>query len=137
MAEWAKRTSDSFLGDATAWYASYGYRLGTLTPYVLYSQSRKLSNNSDPGLDLTTLPFFLTSVAAELNVGLNALLQPNTATTVSVGSRWDFARSIALKLQYDHISLTANSTGPLTNVQAGFHPGGKVDVLTATVDFVF
>jgi predicted porin len=137
MAEWAKRTSDSFLGNATAWYASYGYRFGTLTPYALYSQSRKLSNNSDPGLDLTTLPPFLTGSAAELNGGLTALLQPTTATTVSVGSRWDFARSIAFKLQYDHFSLTANSTGPLTNLQSAFLPGGKVNVLSVTVDFVF
>ncbi len=50
--------------------------------------------------------------------------------------RWDFARDLAFKLQYETIDASAGSWGPLTNVQPGFVPGGTVHVISATVSFV-
>jgi hypothetical protein len=88
-------------------------------------------------LNLATLPPFLVGSAAALNAGLNSLLQATTGQTVSLGSRWDFKKNAALKLQYDHISLDANSSGLLLNTQLGFRPGGTFNVFSVTVDFVF
>ena len=51
--------------------------------------------------------------------------------------RWDFVKDFDLKVQYEHIGLDAGSAGTLSNIQPGFSPGGKVNVISATLDFVF
>jgi hypothetical protein len=54
-----------------------------------------------------------------------------------VGARWDLMRNAAFKLQYDRTRIGAGSNGALTNLQPGFQTGGKLDVFSATVDFIF
>lgn len=137
MAEWGKGRFTSFLGAQTAWYVSGGYRLGSLTPYLSYSRSKKQGATSAAGLDLTTLPPALAASAAQLNGALNSLLKPNTGTTFSIGSRWDFRKGAALKLQVDWVNLEANSSGALLNIQPAYRSGGSFNVISATVDFVF
>jgi hypothetical protein len=138
MGEWGATDSHSVLGKRSAWYASGGYRLGKFTPYLTYAQAKADSNTSDPGLTLSALPPPLAGPAAGLNAGLNATLGLIPAQkTVSVGGRWDFAKNAALKLQFDHTRLGAGSPGTLINFQPGFQPGGRVNVFSATIDFVF
>ena len=137
MGEWGKGKFSSFVGTQTAWYVSSGYRFGTWTPYATFARSKKLSDTSDPGLNLTALPPGFTGAAAGLNAGLNALLQPTTGSTVSIGTRWDFKKNAAFKLQYDYMNLDPNSSGGHINVQPGYQPGGVIRILSATVDFVF
>ena len=130
--------SDSVLGKRSAWYASGGYRMGKLTPYVTYARRKSQSDTSDPGLTLSALPPSLAGRAAALNAGLNAGLgSVPVQATLSFGTRWDFAKNAALKLQLDHIRLGDGSVGTLINVQPGFQAGGKVNVFSSTVDFVF
>jgi hypothetical protein len=137
ISEWAHARLNSFLGENTGWYASGGYRTGQFTPYVTYAHESAVTN-SDPGLTLAGLPPALAGFAAGLNAGLNALLQSIPAQrTVSLGARWDFARNLDLKLQFDHTRIGADSDGTLINIQPGFQPGGTVNLFTATVDFVF
>lgn len=130
MGEWGHANYNSVLGDNTGWYASGGYRLGKFTPYLSYAQAKVKSNTSDPGI--------AAGVANGLNDALNALLGLATVqNTISVGGRWDFAKNADLKLQYDHTRIGAGSPGLLINTQPAFQPGGKVNVFSATVDFVF
>jgi hypothetical protein len=137
ISEWGHARLDSFLGDNTSWYASGGYRAGQVTPYVTYAHESAASN-SDPGLPLTGLPPAVAGFASGLNAGLNALLQAIPAQrTVSLGARWDFAKNLDLKAQFDHTRLGADSDGALIDVQPGFRPGGTVNLFSATVDFVF
>jgi hypothetical protein len=137
ISEWGHARLDSFLGDNTGWYASGGYRAGQFTPYLTYAHESAASN-SDPGLTLTGLPPAAAGFAAGLNAGLNALLQAIPAQrTVSLGARWDFAKNVDLKAQFDHTRLGADSDGTLIDVQPGFRPGGTVNLFSATVDFVF
>jgi hypothetical protein len=137
ISEWAHARLNSFLGENTAWYASGGYRVGQFTPYVTYAHESAASN-SDPGLSLAGLPPAAAGFAAGLNAGLNAILQAIPAqSTVSLGGRWDFAKNLDLKAQFDHTRVGADSDGPLINIQPGFRPGGTVNVFSATVDFVF
>jgi hypothetical protein len=137
ISEWGEAQTDSFLGETTAWYASGGYRAGQFTPYLTYAHESAASN-SDPGITLTGLPPALAGFASGLNAGLNALLQGIPAQrTVSLGARWDFAKSFDLKAQFDHTRISADSNGELINVQPGFRPGGTVNLFTATIDFVF
>lgn len=129
MGEWGRGKFSSFVGTQTAWYGSGGYRMGDFTPYVVYSKSTRQGDAVDPGVN--------SPYAAPLNGALNELLKPATGTTRSIGSRWDFKKNAALKLQYDHVNLDARSSGSLLNIQSGFQPGGTFHVVSATVDFVF
>ncbi len=137
MAEWGRSDTHSLYGSGTAWYASGGYRLGKFTPYLTYARA-KADNLSDPGLDLSTVPPSLVGTAAGLNATLNSLLSTKPVqTTFSVGGRWDVMSNAALKLQYDHTRIGAGSSGVLTNLQPGFQAGGSINVISATLDFVF
>jgi len=138
MGEWGSGKTPSAFGRRTAWYASGGYRLGKVTPYLTYAQAKANSNTPDPGLTLSGLPPFLAGPAAGLNAGLNAILESvPVQKTVSVGARWDFMPNAVLKLQYDRTRIGTGSSGGLTNLQPGFQSGGKVNVFSATIDFVF
>ncbi|MDP2677541.1 MAG: porin [Rhodoferax sp.] len=137
MGEWGAVESHSVRGKAAAWYVSGGYRLGNVIPYVTYAQINP-DNLSDPGLNVSTLPPSLAGPATSLNTALNSLLSSKPSQrTVSVGGRWDFMKNTALKLQYDHTRIEAGSIGILTNIQPGFQLGGKINMFSATIDFVF
>jgi len=137
MGEWGRAKTHSVLGKKTGWYASGGYRFGTFTPYVMYARA-KADNLSDPGLTVSSLPPSLAEPATGLNAVLNSILSTKPVqSTLSVGGRWDFMQNAALKLQFDHTRIRAGSTGALVNIQPGFQTGGKLNVFSATVDFVF
>lgn len=138
MAEWGSTKSSSALGKRVAWYASGGYRVQTFTPYVAYAKTWADSDTSDPGLTLAGLPPSLAGAGAALNAGLNALLGSiPVQKTISAGVRWDFAKNVDLKVEFSRIDLGPNSPGSLINVQPDFQLGSKVNVFSATFDFVF
>jgi hypothetical protein len=138
ISEWGHARFNSFLGELTGWYVSGGYRAGQFTPYVTYAHVSAASH-SDPGLTLTALPPALAGFASGLNAALNSILQASIPdqSTVSLGARWDCAKNIDLKAQFDHTRISADSDGTLINIQPGFRPGSTVNLFSATVDFVF
>jgi hypothetical protein len=96
------------------------------------------SNTSDPGLNIAALPPALAGPAAGLNAELNAILASRPAQkTISAGARWDFMRNVDLKLQFDHSHLGAGSPGLLSDLQPDFRPGGVVNLVSATLNFVW
>jgi hypothetical protein len=137
-AELARVRIKSFLGDRTGLYVSTGYRFGNLTPYATYARARDNSDRSDPGLSLTGLAPATAGAATMLNAGLSQLLG-TVATQQSwiAGVRWDVARNMALKLQYDRVLPQGGSAGTLLNVQPGFRSGVAVNVVSAALDFVY
>ena len=137
-AEWARFDTHSVLAERSGWYVSGGARFGRFTPYATYAQIKVDSNTSDPGVDLALLPPQVQPLAAQANFILNQQLAnfPDQKT-VSLGVRWDFAKSAALKLQWDRVEMGAGSKGTFGNVQPGFQPGRTVRVVSAAVDFVF
>lgn len=137
MGEWGRSSSHTVLGTETAWYVSAGYRFGKLTPYVTYAQARA-DNLTDPGLTVFALPPFLAGPATGLNGALNSVLSTKPVqNTVSAGTRWDFMKNAALKVQFDHTRIGAGSSGQLINLQPVYQPGGSLNVFSATIDFVF
>jgi hypothetical protein len=136
MGEFVKVKGDSVLSDNRSFYVSGGYRFGSFTPYVSYAKTK--SDVPTEGIS-TAGATPLAANAAGLSAGLNAILKAfgPQQNTLSAGVRWDFMRNMALKLQYDRLSLGENSAGSLTNVQPGFVPGGKVNLVSVAVDFVF
>ena len=141
MGEWGQTDSRSVFGKREAWYATGGYRLGKLTPYLSYAEAKLKSAQSDPGVTAipSGAPFStLRANAALLNGALNEQLSgAPIQKTISVGMRWDFARNTALKLQYDHSRLGRGSPGTLDHALPSFVPGGSFSVFSATLDFVF
>ncbi len=138
MGEWGKRNLHSAIVQSSAWYLSGGYRLAKFTPYLTYAKAKADSNTYDPGLNVSALPPFLAGAAVNLNAGLNALLASTVVqNTISIGSRWDFAKNADLKMQYDHIDIGPGSAGMQTNIQPGFREGGTVNLLSIAVDFVW
>jgi len=138
MGEWGTTDFHSVLGKSTAWYASTGYRLGKVTPYLTYGELHADSNRSDPGLTVSTLPPFLAGPARGLNGALNSILGSiSDQRTMSIGARWDFVKNVDLKLQYDHTRHGAGSPGTLINLQPDFQPGGTVDLFSVAIDFVW
>lgn len=149
MAEWAQTDNKSVYGKRQGWFATGGYRFGAFTPYVSYAEAKLKSNQSDPGIG--TLPGITTGDpridgaipllnggAAALNGELNDQLSGAAKQkTITLGVRWDFARNAALKLQYDHSDIGSGSPGTLDHLAPGFEPGGKFEVFSATIDFVF
>ena len=137
MGEWSQLMSASFIGTQTGWYVSGGYRVARFTPFVTLAQSGKKSNTTDPGLDPASLPPYLAGSVAVLNAGLSSALQGASGQTLSLGSRWDFTRNTAIKLQYDAVKLNAESSGILINKQPGYRPGGAYSVFSIALNFVF
>ncbi|HUQ27815.1 MAG TPA: porin [Usitatibacter sp.] len=138
VGEWAHFDTHSIVGAKQAWYASGGYRVGTVTPYATYARIQPDGSTSDPGLPLAGLPPQLAAAGAQLNALLNAQLSvvPRQATW-SAGIRWDFLRNAAIKLQWDRVRRADGSVGTFANLQPGFGPGGTANLVSAAVDFVF
>ena len=136
-AELFQQRSDGFLGKTTSGYVSGGYRWNSLTPYfTLAALDTKVRN--DPGVPLAGLPPQLAGFGSVINGIVAGLVNRNNSqTSVSLGLRWDFATKFALKGQYDYIDLDQGSTGLLSNLQPGFVPGGKLNVIGLAVDYVF
>ena len=137
MSEWSKTKIESFFGNSIAWYVSGGYRLGSVTPYLTYAQTRSAGDGSKQQLDAGSAPPFLAGLANNLNGVLAAMTRPVDQKTITMGARWDFASNAAFKVQYDHINLDDNSSGVLTNVQPDFKLGDSVNLLSLVVDFTF
>jgi len=137
MGEWTKFDSHSFLGVDTGWYLSGGYRVAKVTPYLTYS-ALTVASTSATGLDASAFPTNMAGAAVALNGGLHELLGSRPVQrTLSAGARWDFAKNLDFKLQFDHMRLGPGSQGTLINAQPGFRPGGTVNLLSVAVDFVF
>jgi len=128
--EWSRGFSDSYIQPGDTWYITSGYRFNKLTPYLMYSKTRR-DHGSTP--QLSGPP----ATVGPLNDFLFALTGPLRQSTITVGTRWDFAENAAFKVQLDHIMTEENSNSLLWNVQPDFDFGDSVNVLSFTVDFVF
>jgi len=138
--EFAKRKVDAYVNDTTSWYVMGGYRFGRVLPYFIQSKVKI------DGTPANTVP---TSCAAAygpacgptmaaLRAGVARLPYTGTGqgeqSTTSIGVRWDFYRSLALKAQVDRVKPAVGS-GLLLNPSAGFNR--DVTVGAVAVDFVF
>ena len=138
MGEWAHIRGGPLSGDNTGWYATGGYRIGTFTPYATYARATTSSAMHVAGLSTGGLPPAAAAAGTQLNAALNSILESMPVQrTISVGTRWDFVKNVALKLQLDHTRIGAGSSAGLREVQPDFQLGGTLNVITATIDFVF
>jgi hypothetical protein len=107
-------TQDTYFGDFFAWYVSGGVRLGSFTPYSVFSGTRAPSAGT---------------------AGLRSLGDEHT---LAAGVRWDFAKNLDTKLQLQQVTIDSlDDPASFANLQSGARVGDKANVLSLTLDFVF
>ena len=113
------------LGKTTNLFVSAGKRIGEFTPYATYGKVRMDSPTSIGAADPIGV---INGALAASNEGRQSL---------TIGSRWDFRDSAALKLEFARVDAESGSNGGLVNLQPGFQRGGSYNLASASIDFVF
>ena len=103
-------------------YALAGYRVGTLTPYLGYSWVRSERRE--------------TTARQAIEARIMADSHAHQKTGI-IGMRWNVARNMALKAQWDAIRGDAASIFPYRHEPASGRWSGKMDVYSVTFDFIF
>lgn len=103
-------------------YVLAGYRVGEVKPYLGYSWIRSAQRNT------AGRQFIESKIMADAHADQNTRI---------VGMRWDLARNMALKAQWDAIRGDATSIFPYRNDPASGLWSGRMDVYTVTFDFIF
>ena len=139
QSEFAKRKTETYINDTTSWYVMGGYRIGKFLPYYTRSELKIDStiNNTVPTACPAGFPAACTPTLQALRAGVSRIAVSGVGqgeqTTDTIGVRWDFYKSAALKVQIDRIKPTGS--GLFINVKPGF--SGPVTVGAVALDFVF
>ncbi|MDN2708169.1 hypothetical protein O0880_01895 [Janthinobacterium sp. SUN118] len=139
QSEYAKRKTDSYVSDSTSWYVMAAYRIGAFLPYYSHASLKADGrvNNTVPAACPPGYPAACTPTLRALAAGVDTMANTRNQleqSTDSIGVRWDFHRSAALKVQIDRIK-PKNGQGLFVQAKPGFH--GPVTVAAAAIDFVF
>lgn len=129
QSEYAQRRAKEpvYLADTNSWYVMTGYRIGKFLPYYSHASVKGAGNS-------VTVPAALARVPA-LNNAVGTLIASQSQSTDLVGVRWDFAKSMALKVQVDRVKPKAKSGYLIHAPAAGTTK--TVTVVAAGLDFVF
>ncbi|TYQ17179.1 UNVERIFIED_ORG: porin-like protein [Zoogloea ramigera] len=130
QAEYAQRRAKEpvYLADTNAWYAMAGYRIGKFVPYVAHSKVEGHGSS-------VTVPAAFAAAPAALRGAVTGLMGAQEQSTSLVGVRWDFAKSMALKVQLDHVTPKAKSGYLIHAPAAGTTK--DINVVAVGLDFVF
>ena len=132
--EIAQRTTDTAQPDTRSWYVTAGYRFGKILPYYTHSQAKATGRVANTVPTACAIPGCL-PVLTGLRAGVAGVTTITDQATDTIGVRWDFASSAALKVQFDRVRPLNGTNGMFVNVQPGFK--GPVTVGAVAVDFVF
>lgn len=118
VAEWEKNDyGDNFLGETDNWYVSAGIKDDAFVYHITYGASETMVNDLDrlapissvlnsipPAFEAALAP--LTVPFGQLVAGANSTLRSQIIDEkyITVGVRWDFHESAALKLEYTDFS---------------------------------
>ena len=131
QAEYAQRRTDTILvQDTNSWYAMAGYRIGKFLPYYYHGNITQKSPRTVAGLP-DTGP--LAPISAGIN-GRDGVAKAALQSADAIGVRWDFYKSLALKVQIDRIK-PKDGSGAFLNAAPTFT--GPVKVYAVALDFVF
>ncbi|WP_188149525.1 hypothetical protein [Teredinibacter waterburyi] len=112
---------DSGGSETLSWYGSLGYQVGNFTPHITLSNS-----NPDESDDFNTFDPATFQATGLLDTEANS---------TTVGVRWDFHPSSALKLEYTTRTDESISTVKATNVATTVE--NDVSVISVSLDIIF
>jgi hypothetical protein len=136
---WLMQTEYSVLSGGPAsvpqgWrgYISLGRRFGDFTPFAVLARARPKDPRVDSNSDWSLLPGAPALQAAAMMAANAGRIDQRTA---SLGMRWEFSNTAALKLQWDNTHVEPYGWGlwPRGNTTQS----DTVNVFTTTVDWVF
>ncbi|MGI4983852.1 MAG: hypothetical protein ACRYGL_11100 [Janthinobacterium lividum] len=113
QAELSRMTADTLTPGYISGYVTAGYRVRKFTPYVTFAREFSMGRPVR---------------SSDRNTGQN---------TWSVGTRWDVANNVDLKMQFDHVSMPAGSYGLLIPKSTTYQLGSGANVLSVCLDVVF
>ncbi len=116
-----------YVPDTTSWYLMAGYRIGKVLPYYAHAAVRDAGHS-------VTLPAGFPKTGA-LGTPVASLLAAGEQKSDLIGVRWDFAKSLALKVQIDRVKPKTKSGSLIFAPAAGYTT--PVTVVGAALDFVF
>jgi hypothetical protein len=116
-----------YLGDTDGWYTMAGYRFGKILPYYTHANYKSKGSAIKAPAALARIP--------ALNAVVAGVLAGGSQSSDTVGVRWDFAKSAALKVQVDRVK--DGSTNAFLRPLTAAGKGKGVTVVAAGVDFVF
>lgn len=144
QAEWAKRDTNSVvIVGVSGWNVMLARRIGNFTPFVGIGNFS--TDASKP--NLTPGPFATAPLKAQLNYLNQSYIGTGDSSrdVMSIGTRWDFAKNLALKVQVERAKMKYPSVGAsnghysyetsLLGKPNGFD--GRVSMFTVNLDFVF
>ncbi|WP_172202479.1 hypothetical protein [Niveibacterium sp. COAC-50] len=137
QAEYGIRNGSAVIPDTSGLMLLGAYRWKTLTPYIGYSY---YTTSAPEGQQLTVAsasPVSVKGLAAAVNGIYDSFATDRSVITI--GTRWDFYRNVALKLQAEFVQheYENKAMGGSWPRVAGTTYDGKVNLYTATLDFVF
>lgn len=132
QAEYAQRRAHEpvYIPETNSGYVMAGYRFGKVLPYYTHAYYKGAGSS----VTVPTVP--AAHPLAPTLAGVRNLLVSPEQTTDLVGMRWDFAKSLALKVQIDHVKPKVK--GGSLILPSGVPTYNKsVNVYAAGIDFVF
>lgn len=159
QSEYTIRKAESFLADSRGWYITGGYRFGKFMPYISVSELKVTSPlTADSLVDRNTIgalvsagtacqqaapataanacmvPFTIVNV---LSGGVNKSVEGTSygQKNISLGMRWDFLKSAALKFQWDRIDTSDYPRGTMQNYAHTNTVTGEVSTQTLGTTF--
>lgn len=132
LGEFGRVDGGSAAQQYSSWFLYAGYRLGDFLPYLTYGSSEYVEDDA-----LSPNPIPDNGPLAPLHAALNQTLEGSDISQSSwtVGVRYDVQENMALKFQYDRISLdngVSNLILPLSP-----RADGDINVFSAALHFVF
>lgn len=134
QAELARTTSShKIVPHGTMGYAAVGYRTGDWMPFVAVSASRPGNSLRSASADWSIIGQSATQATAITVLNSTRMDQ----TTLSLGTRWDFQKRAALKLQWDATRIAPHGYGLLFKDPVLETRSSRMNQLSITLDFVF
>ncbi|WP_332852142.1 porin [Duganella sp. S19_KUP01_CR8] len=129
QAEYGQRRAKDkvYIPDTNSWYAMAGYRIGKVLPYYTHAVAKSAGTS-------ITLPAGFPASGA-LSGAVRGALTASEQSSDTLGVRWDFTKSIDLKVQVDRVHPHQRNGMLIYAPAAGLQR--SVTVAAASLDFVF
>jgi len=151
-AEWQKRTTDKSLekafGDTSAWYTTFGYRIGKFLPHITYARSDgTASNNGSPGPGPTSNGAAKAFMPGTTNQIGSFNFPTPIQQSITAGLRYEVNDSAALKVEYQVVDIAQDQRTLNQNGGANYGlfntdfnraaPQSNVGIMSVALDVIF
>ncbi|HEC75212.1 MAG TPA: hypothetical protein ENI26_12705 [Methylophaga aminisulfidivorans] len=124
------KSDSTYNDDALSGYLSIGHRFDSVTPFIMLSQTKSLSNREK--VDAAPAGFDSLQQIAQVVADLTYRDQHS----LSLGARWDIMQKVSLKAQWDRTWIGAYG-GVLFESQPNPSQDHSIDTVSITMDFIF